>query len=48
MLINKLLNFNWGGLGYNLLTYLRVLQLINFMTKQKSWRKIFEWITIYC
>ena len=25
-----------------------LLQLVNFMTKQKSWRKIFESITIYC
>ena len=25
-----------------------LLQLVNFMTKQKSLKKIFEWLIIYC
>ena len=45
MLIKQILNFNRGSLGP---LAVHVLQLVNFMTKQKSLRKIFDWITIYC
>ena len=39
-------NLNSGGL-YLLVVYV-LLQLVIFITKQKSLGKIFEWIIIYC
>ena len=43
--LNKLLNLNWGGMGP--LAVHALLQLIIFMTKQKSPRNIFEWIILF-
>ena len=44
--MNKLLNLNRGGLD-PLVVYV-LQQLLIVMTKQKSLRKIFEWVIIYC
>ena len=41
----KSLNFNYRGLGP--LAKHVSLQLVSFMTEQKSLRKTFEWIIIY-
>ena len=46
MLIEQIIEFQLRGLG--LLAVPALLQLVIFMTKQKSFRKIFEWIIIYC
>ena len=46
MFIEQTSRFEFMGL-YLLVVYV-LLQLVIFMTKQKSLRKIFEWIIIYC
>ena len=46
MLIEQIIKFELGGLG-TLVIYV-ILQLVIFMTKQKSVGKILEWIIIYC
>ena len=43
MLIEQTTEFQLKGPGPHVL-----LLLVNFMTKQKSLRKILEWIIIYC
>ena len=45
MLIEQIVGFQLRGLGPLAVHVLQ--QLVIFMTKQKSLRKIFEWITIY-
>ena len=45
MLIEQIIEFEWRGLG--LLTVYVLLQLAIFTSKQKSLKKIFEWIIIY-
>ena len=46
MFIEQIIEFQLRGQGP--LAVHVLLQLVNFMTKQKSRRKIFEWIIIYC
>ena len=46
MFIKQTIKFESGGL-YLVVVYV-LLQLVIFMKKQKSLRKIFEWIIIYC
>ena len=45
MLIEQIINLNGGAWG--LLTVHVLLQLVIFKSKQKSLRKIIEWIIIY-
>ena len=45
MLIGQIIEYELRGLGS---LAVHVLQKVNFMTKQKSLRKIFEWVIIYC
>ena len=45
MLIEQIIGFELRGFGPLVVHVL--LQLVIFMTKQKSLRKIFEWIIIY-
>ena len=46
MLIERIIELQLRGYGIPGKRVLR--QLVIFMTKQKSLRKIFEWIIIYC
>ena len=48
LLNDKFFNLNWGGLDPLVVGLHVLLQLVIFMTEQKSRRKIFEWIIIYC
>ena len=45
MLIEQFIEFQLRGLGPRVVHVL--LLLVNFITKQKSLRKIFQWIIIY-
>ena len=46
MLIERIIELQLRGPGLPRERVLR--QLVIFMTKQKSLRKLFEWIIIYC
>ena len=46
MLIEQIIEFELRGPGPPVVNVL--LQLVIFMTKQKSRRKNFEWIIMYC
>ena len=46
MLIEQIIEFKLRGLG-PLVVYV-LLQVVIFMTKQKSQRQIFKWINVYC
>ena len=46
MLIEQIIEFKLRGLGP--LVVFVLLQVVIFMTKQKSQRQIFKWINVYC
>ena len=46
MLIEQIIEFDFIGSGHPGCTYIPATVI--FMTKQKSLRKIMEWIIIYC
>ena len=46
MLIKQIIELELRGPGP--LAVHALLYLVNFMTKQKSLRKLFEWAIIYC
>ena len=45
--LNKLLNLNWGGLG-PLVVHVPYNWLFSYDKNKNLWRKIVEWIIIYC